>query len=128
MGKDNGHLRLQKLIEAADKVVPNTNTAGSQRIRQNCDTCKTNYDAFLSNLSQIKQKQENALANWEQFEEAKEQMTSWLQEIETRLNQSPTAKSDLAEKRSSLERFKVNKKLIFLKQRKLSLLFLSACF
>lgn len=104
---DQGHNHLRQVLECSEKTLPSTNTRGSQVIRHECETAKSEYENLLTDTSQAKRGLEAALTQWGDFDRSFEQFHVWLSAMESKVNADPGLKTDLPEKRSSLEKYKV---------------------
>jgi hypothetical protein len=62
---------------------------------------------FVGGLFQVKRNLETALSHWDDFDRLYQQLTEWVGDVERRLATDPEYKTDLPEKRSSLEKYKV---------------------
>lgn len=105
---DQGHVYLRQMLECSEKTLPNTNTRGCQKIRHECENAKAEYENLLTDMSQAKRGLESALNQWGDFDRSFEQFHVWLTAMEAKVNTDPGMKTDLPEKRSSLEKFKVH--------------------
>jgi len=104
---EQGHDRLRQMLECSEKTLPNTNQRGCQVVRHQCETAKAEYENMLTDMSQAKRGLESALSQWGDFDRSYEQFHVWLTAMEAKVNSEPGVKSDLPEKRSSLEKYKV---------------------
>lgn len=50
---DHGHSLLRLLLDSSEKTLPNTNTKGSQVIRQEIETAKNSYENIITEISQV---------------------------------------------------------------------------
>ena len=104
---DQGHSRLRQVLECSEKTLPNTSQRGCQSIRQECEAAKVAYENLITDMSQAKRGLETALSTWGDFDRSHEQFHVWLTAMESKVNSDPGYKADLPEKKSSLEKFKV---------------------
>lgn len=104
---DQGHDCLRQVLECSEKTLPNTSSRGCHVIRQECENAKGEYENLLTDMSQAKRGLESALSQWGDFDRSHEQFHIWLTAMESKVNSDPGLKTDLPEKRSTLEKFKV---------------------
>lgn len=67
---------------------------------------KLSHDDFIEKLSQCKSRLERRLLDWAQYEQAKSEMSSWLNENETVLSGSLASSVDLKDKEVQYEKYK----------------------
>ncbi|KAK6181528.1 hypothetical protein SNE40_009363 [Patella caerulea] len=103
---DQGHSYLRAMLDASEKTLPSTNPRGSQSIRQESENAKSEYENLLTDMSQAKRNLENALTYWGDYDRLQDQLHDWLTDVEHRMTADPDLKTDLPEKRSTLEKYK----------------------
>lgn len=104
---DQGHNHLRALLESSERVLPNTNQRGCLAIKQETENAKLDYENLLTDVSQAKRSLESALTQWGDFDRLYDHFNNWLGDVEAKVKANPELRADLPEKRSSLEKNKV---------------------
>ncbi len=103
---DQGQGKLRATSDQAHKVLPNTAQPGCDAIKQQLKTFQQDYDALATQATDTRGNLESLLNSWNSFNRSLDQVSTWLKETEVRSKSDSGLKSDLAEKKAHLEKFK----------------------
>lgn len=93
-------------IEAlGDKVIPGTVSHGQQNIRSQIESSQQEWAGLLSAVASTIELLGNKLAQWAEYEAAKDQCLTWIRDTDTKLH-SVDLKATAREKRAQLEELK----------------------
>ena len=104
--RDDGFHKLQLVMDRAQLALPNTSPPGKDSIRSDIQTLQHNWDRIISSTSDIKNKLDSALAQFEGYTLAMEQIQSWLSDAEQAVKKYSATHATLPEKRTQLEKVK----------------------
>ena len=93
--------------DLGDKVIPHLTSASAREVRQQLELNKNDVDNLKQDLNKTKVRLESSLAEWAIFERSYEVLSTWVADTERRLASDTEPKTDLAEKRAQLDKFKV---------------------
>ena len=105
--RDSGFAKLNQVIEAGEKLYPNTATEGREKVRQELRQYKLSWESLFDDLSSAQRKLEVALVQWTTFDDSYGQVEQWLRDAEVQLEGAIPLRSTLEEKKSQLQNFKV---------------------
>ncbi len=105
--RDEGHQKLQTMVDASQQILPNTAPHGKDTIREDVQRLQKAWDDLIGQMNDCRCQLEGASAQWEVYEDSTGRLTKWLQEMETTLQMETSLQSTLPEKRSQSERLKV---------------------
>ena len=91
----------------SDKTLPQTAPPGQQNIRRELDSLNHDWSHYINKMSDTKDGLEETRSAWEDFDGRYEGLSKWLREMEGQIKDYEL-KSTLQDKRSQVERFKVN--------------------
>ena len=95
------------MIEAGEKLYPNTATDGREKVRQELRQMKMAWESLFDDLSSAQRKLEVALVQWTTFDDSYGQVEQWLRDAEMQLEGQIPLRSTLEEKKTQLQNFKV---------------------
>ena len=105
--RDSGFAKLNQVVEAGEKLYPNTATDGREKVRQDLRQHKLAWESLFDDLSSAQRKLEVALVQWTTFDDNYGQVEQWLRDAEIQLEGQTPLRSTLEEKKSQLQNFKV---------------------
>ncbi|KAL5008450.1 hypothetical protein ScPMuIL_014031 [Solemya velum] len=105
--RDSGIAKLNQVVEAGEKLYPNTASEGREVIRQELRQMKFTWEGLFDDLSSAQRKLEVALVQWTTFDDSYIQVENWLREMELQLEGQLPLRSTLEEKKTQLQNFKV---------------------
>ena len=106
--RDSGFAKLNQVIEAGEKLYPNTATDGREKVRQELRQMKMAWESLFDDLSSAQRKLEVALVQWTTFDDSYGQVEQWLRDAEMQLEGQIPLRSTLEEKKTQLQNFKVH--------------------
>lgn len=108
--KDAGLEKLTTVVESGEKLNPETNAAGRDKIRSQLRTAKEVWDTLAASCADLQRKLDTKLMQWSVHREAADQLVQWLSNMETQLHAGGELKSRLEEKKKALQQAKVDRK------------------
>lgn len=108
--KDAGLEKLTTVVESGEKLNPETNAAGRDKIRSQLRTAKEVWDTLVASCADLQRKLDTKLTQWSVHREAADQLVQWLSNMETQLHAGSELKSRLEEKKKALQQAKVDRK------------------
>lgn len=106
--KDQGLQKLNSMIEAGERLYPDTAATGREKIRQELRTAKDDWDSLFSSLNDTQRKVETFLHQWSSYSESQDQLMRWITETEGNLRADVELKNTLPEKRVQLQSYRVS--------------------
>ena len=105
--KEEGMHMLQISLDNLQVVLPNTNVAGRDNMRQEMQTLQAEYDALSGDLNDTRNKLDGTLAQWTVYDDSIEQLRRWLNDLENQIHTETQLQNTLQEKKLQLDRIKV---------------------
>ena len=105
--KEEGMHMLQISLDNLQVVLPNTNVAGRDNMRQEMQTLQAEYDALSGDLNDTRNKLDGTLAQWMVYDDSIEQLRRWLNDLENQIHTETQLQNTLQEKKLQLDRIKV---------------------
>lgn len=112
--REDGLQKLNALLEAGEKLIPNTGTEGREVIRQQNQSRKQKWETLFEDLSGCQRKLELALLQWVSFEDHNSQIDQWLKNVESQIEGNIPLMSTLEEKKLQLQTYKVISSYLFI--------------
>lgn len=106
--KDVGLEKLTAVVESGEKLNPETNAAGRDKIRSQLRTAKEVWDALIANCSDMQRKLDARAMQWNAHKEGIDQLLRWLSNTEDQLRTGTELKAKLDEKKRALQQAKVD--------------------
>ena len=105
--KEEGMHMLQISLDNLQVVLPNTNVAGRDNMRQEMQTLQAEYDTLSADLNDTRNKLDGTLAQWTVYDDSIEQLRRWLNDLENQIHTETQLQNTLQEKKLQLDRIKV---------------------
>ncbi|XP_041353316.1 nesprin-1-like isoform X4 [Gigantopelta aegis] len=104
--RDAGFAKLSQVVEAGEKLYPNSAPEGRESTRQDLRKLKLDWESLFDDLSAVQRRLEVSLVQWTSFDDSYSQVENWLREMETQLEGTTPLRSTLEEKKSQLHNYK----------------------
>ena len=101
-----GESRVSRVRELSDKVLLETAPTGQQQITRDVSGLTQDWQTFCSRLNTTQVAQQQAADSWEQFDQLSDDLSTWLKDTESQLNDYQL-KPTLGDKQNQLKQFKV---------------------
>lgn len=101
---EQGQNKLRYLLELKEKVIMNTEVNGAVKIQEDTDNLKIEYDNLMVDITDIRQKLAAAAAQLEDLSKLYKILMEWLQDTESKVQDSSVLLNDLSEKKAALEK------------------------
>ena len=105
--KDHGLQKLNAMIEAGEKLYPDTAAHGREAIRQNLRSAKEDWEKLFSSLNDTQRRVDSFLLQWSSYAEGQDQLVRWIGDTEATLRADVDLKNTLQEKRMQLQNHRV---------------------
>ena len=105
--KEEGQSLMHAAYMWGDKTMNTSSAEGRDLIAEELQALQHDWDNLISNISNTRSTLETCLLRWSDFDDSSEQILRWLKDMERRLKDNEP-KADLSEKKSKLQRIKVN--------------------
>ncbi|XP_043492348.1 nesprin-1 [Polistes fuscatus] len=99
--------RFESVIDLGEKLYSHTSPEGRETVRQQLRDLRTLWNTFSEDLQSAMQKLDQCLMHFAEFTLSQEQLTSWLRDVESAMEQHTELKSSLEEKRAQLQNHKI---------------------
>ena len=106
--RDDGYGHIQSASDAGALVLPSTSALGRDVISQNLSELRQSWEDTVGRMNDTQTRLKAALMRWEDHEGATRRLALWLNDKEAEFKSEAILQSTLGEKRSQLERVKVN--------------------
>lgn len=101
-----GQHLLSILQDAFTKAI---NTAPSEKqdsLREDMTTLRNSWDQLGMDITSVQAQLKAALCRWDDYNDSKKKMESWLNDMEETLKETPNTKGEIGEMKTLLERYK----------------------
>ncbi|CAG0880678.1 unnamed protein product [Cyprideis torosa] len=98
--------RVNQIKQYGDRVLPGTNSEGQGSVLSQVDSCQQEWQGLLSNLDSTIESLASRLAQWDEYEQMRSTLASWLKETDTKLHAIDLCET-LPEKMARLSALKV---------------------
>ena len=105
--KEEGQSSMHAAYMWGEKTMNTSSAEGRDLIAEELRALQHDWDHFISTISNTRSALEMCLLRWSDFDDSSEQILRWLKDMERRLRDNEP-KTDLSEKKSKLQRIKVN--------------------
>ena len=105
---EDGFHKLQQVIDTSNLVTPNTSASGKDVISEDVLKLKQTWDEIIRQLKESREKLDDAVRQWELYEEAVKTLSKWMTDIENAVKLEMGLQGTLSEKRNQAEKMKVN--------------------
>ena len=99
------------MIEAGEKLYPDTAAHGRETIRQNLRSAKEDWEKLFSSLNDTQRRVDSFLLQWSSYAEGQDQLVRWIGDTEATLRGDVDLKNTLQEKRMQLQNHRVGEVL-----------------
>ncbi|KAK2588097.1 hypothetical protein KPH14_004158 [Odynerus spinipes] len=99
--------RFESVIDLGEKLYSHTSPDGREMVRQQLRDLRTLWNTFSEDLQAATQKLDQCLMHFAEFTLSQEQLTVWLRDVESAMEQHTELKSTLEEKRAQLQNHKI---------------------
>lgn len=99
--------QFDSILERGEKLYSHTSPDGREIIRQQLKNLRTIWDSFADDLQNSSHKLDQCLVQFSDFTMTQEQLTKWLKDVETAMQQHTELKSTLQEKRAQFQNHKI---------------------
>nr|XP_050869210.1 muscle-specific protein 300 kDa [Vespula vulgaris] len=99
--------RFESVIDLGEKLYSHTSPDGREIVRQQLRDLRTLWNTFSEDLQSATQKLDQCLMHFAEFTLSQEQLTAWLRDVESAMEQHTELKSSLEEKRAQLQNHKI---------------------
>ena len=99
------------MIEAGEKLYPDTAAHGREAIRQNLRSAKEDWEKLFSSLNDTQRRVDSFLLQWSSYAEGQDQLVRWIGDTEATLRGDVDLKNTLQEKRMQLQNHRVGEVL-----------------
>lgn len=105
---DDGLHKVNRACESGQKLLPRVTDQGREKIEGEMEKIKEEWDEVNKDLNASNTRLESQLNLWDVYNDKKDMLSSWLNDVEAELSQGAEPKVELMEKKAQLEKFKVN--------------------
>ena len=106
---DQGQGQLRSLVDIGERTIQHTSETGAKEIEEQLGLLKAEYQRLRDSLGEARNDLELAHTQWNSFDNAHSQLSTWIKEVEGKLRSDVAGnKTDLAEKKAQVEKVKVN--------------------
>lgn len=105
--KNHNVEHFENLISQGEKLYAHTSPDGREVIRQQLRNLRTIWDSYSDDLQNTSNKLDQCLVQFGDFTATQEQLTKWLKDVETAMQQHTELKATLQEKRAQLQNHKI---------------------
>ncbi|XP_060527804.1 muscle-specific protein 300 kDa isoform X12 [Cylas formicarius] len=102
----DGQKLLGDLQNAFAKIINSAKPEKQAELRDDVTNLRNSWDQLNMDLKSTETQLKSGLSRWDEYNEAKRVLESWLQAIEKALKAKPNTKGELSEMRTLLERYK----------------------
>lgn len=108
----DGEKKLKKTKELASKTASNSSQNGQEALKRECDHLESDWQDYLTRISQAEDDIKTALVTWGDFETKFTSCSAWLKQMEEQVK-NYELKNTLQEKQNQIEKFKVHTPYFF---------------
>ncbi|KAJ8984006.1 hypothetical protein NQ317_006860, partial [Molorchus minor] len=101
-----GQQLLSKLQDAFGKAINTASADKQNELREDMTSLRNSWDQLNMDLTSIQAQLKGALARWEEFNDTKQKLDSWIQETEKAIKTKPNTRGEQSEMKTLLERYK----------------------
>ena len=95
------------MIDTSNLVTPNTSASGKDVISEDVLKLKQAWDDIIRQLKEGRERLDEAVRQWELYEEAVKMLSKWLTDTENTVKLEMGLQATLSEKRNQAEKMKV---------------------
>ena len=99
---------MNSACELAEKIGQRSTPQNKKAVEDQVAKLKNSWDKLNKDINTCSGALEGALTRWNEFNDVHKNLSRWLSDTENLLLAELTVKSDLAEKKTQLEKFKVS--------------------
>ncbi|XP_074648980.1 muscle-specific protein 300 kDa-like isoform X3 [Tubulanus polymorphus] len=103
---DDGHTKLSKATELAQKVMRNCSPEGKKKIQGMMDKLREAWDTLHGNINICSTNLEKSLLKYNEYEECYDLILKWMLDTENLLLADPERKVELLDKKQQLDKYK----------------------
>lgn len=107
LNKEEGHTKIQQLLEMAQAVLANTAPAGHDVINKAITSLQEEWATLAARITETKTLLDEAVQNWAGFLDAISQFCKNVEGMETLLKEVSPFQSTLSEKKTQVDKLKV---------------------
>ena len=105
--RTNESIKFDTIIEMGEKLYSHTSPDGKEKIREQLQSLRNNWESLSEELQTSGTKIDTCLHQFSDFTSSQEQLTKWLKDIEKHMQQHTELKASLQEKRAQLQNHKI---------------------
>ncbi len=101
---DDGRAKLKSAESVGDKVMPSTSKRGRKSIKEQLERLRKDHGRLHGSVTEARSDLKTTLEQWAKLEQLLSDLEAWIRSTEEKIKNEAKPQSNLAEKKSQLEK------------------------